>query len=301
MPGRGGGRRGRFGRAEPYLLLTPAFLALLLVSAGPVAYLVYLGFTEWSLAKGHGLWVGLANYRTLFLESPYFWGSLRTTGIFVGLAVVSETVIGFALALLVERLGHGRGVIRVLFLVPVVLTPIVSALTWKTLIYHPTSGFVTYLRYLVGLPPTGYLDSATGALLAVVAADIWHWTPFVMLTLLAGLAALPREPFEAAVVDGGGPLQIMWHVRIPLLLPVLAVAVIFRTVDAFRTFDMVFALTGGGPGTSTMILPLLTYQTAFQYFRLGEGAALAVVIALISFATVTVLMLLFRRTRADAV
>jgi multiple sugar transport system permease protein len=301
MPGGGGGRRGFRTRAEPYLLLAPALVALVLVSAGPVAYLIYLGFTEWSLERGEGLWVGLRNYRILFFESPYFWGSVRTTGLFVGLAVVTEVIVGFALALLVERLARGRGVVRVLFLVPVVLTPIVSALTWKTLMFHPTSGFLTYLRYLVGLPPTGYLDSATGALLSVVAADVWHWTPFVMLMLLAGLAALPREPFEAAVVDGAGRFQVMWHVRLPLLLPVLAVAVIFRTIDAFRTFDMIFALTGGGPGTSTMILPLLTYQTAFQYFRLGEGAALAVVIAAMSFATVTVLTLLFRRARADAV
>src|SRR5581483_7892614 len=98
-----------------------------------------------------------------------------------------------------------RGVVRVLFLVPVVLTPIVSALTWKTLIFHPTSGFLTYLRYLLGLPPTAYLDSAWGALFSVIAADVWHWTPFVMLTLVAGLATLPREPFEAARVDGAGP------------------------------------------------------------------------------------------------
>lgn len=301
MPRREEMRRRGPARAEPYLLLAPAFLTLVVVSAGPVAYLVYLGFTEWSLERGAGIWVGLDNYRTLFFDSPYFWGSLRTTAIFVALAVASEVVIGFALALLVERLARGRGIVRVLFLVPVVLTPIVSALTWKTLIYHPTSGFLTYLRYLAGLPPTGYLDSATGALLSVVAADIWHWTPFVMLTLLAGLAALPREPFEAARVDGAGPLQVMWHVRIPLLLPVLAVVVIFRTVDAFRTFDMVFALTGGGPGTATMILPLLTYQTAFQYFRLGEGAALAVVTALISLATVSALTLVFRRARAGVV
>lgn len=301
MPRRGGGRRRALGRAAPYLLLAPALLALLLVAAGPVVYLVYLGFTEWSLEKGAGVWVGLRNYQVLLFESPYFWGSVRTTALFVVLAVVSETVLGFALALLLEPIVRGQGLLRVLFLVPVVLTPIVSALTWKTLIYHPTSGFLTYLRYLVGLPPTGYLDSATGALLAVVAADIWHWTPFVMLMLLAGLAALPREPFEAAVVDGAGPVQIMRHVRIPLLLPVLAVAVIFRTVDAFRTFDMVFALTGGGPGTSTMILSLLTYQTAFQYFRLGEGAALAVIVGALSFATVTALTLVFRRARADAV
>lgn len=300
MTGRGGGGR-HVGGALPYLLLAPALLTLAVVAAGPLAYLIQLGFTEWSLERGHGVWVGLRNYQTLFTESPYFWGSLRTTLIFVVAAVVSETVLGLALALLVERLLHGRGIVRVLFLVPVVLTPIVSALTWKTLIFHPTSGFITYLRYLAGLPPAGYLDSATGALLSVIAVDIWHWTPFVMLTLLAGLAALPREPFEAAVVDGAGPLQVMRHVRLPLLLPVLAVAVIFRTVDAFRTFDMIFALTGGGPGTATMILPLLTYQTAFQYFRLGEGAALAVVIALISLATVSVLILLFRRARAGVV
>ncbi|MBI4269996.1 MAG: sugar ABC transporter permease [Candidatus Rokubacteria bacterium] len=299
---RSGGAGGRHLRgAEPYLLLLPAVITLVLVAAGPLAYLLYLGFTEWSLEKGQSVWIGLRNYLVLFGESPYFWGSLRTTLIFVAAVVVSETLLGFALALLVERLGRGRGIVRVLFLVPVVLTPIVSALTWKTLVFHSTSGFLTYLRYLVGLPPIGYLDSATGALVSVIAADIWHWTPFVMLTILAGLASLPREPFEAAVVDGANGLQIMWHVRIPLLLPVLAVAVIFRTVDAYRTFDMIFALTGGGPGTSTMILPLLTYQTAFQYFRLGEGAALAVLTALMSFATVMALMLLFRRARAGVV
>jgi multiple sugar transport system permease protein len=296
MPARGASRRRR-GRAAPYLLLAPALLALAAVSAAPVAYLVYLSFTRWSLAEGAARWTGLANYRVLFAASPYFWGSLRTTLVFVAVAVTVELLLGFALALLVERLGRSRGVVRVLFLVPVVLTPIVSALTWKTLIFHPTSGFLTYLRYLVGLPPTAYLDSAWGALLSVIAADVWHWTPFVMLTLVAGLATLPREPFEAARVDGAGPWQTLRHVRLPLLLPVLAVAVIFRTVDAFRTFDMIYALTGGGPGTATMILPLLTYQTAFQYFRVGEGAALGVTVAVVSLATVSALMLLFRRAR----
>jgi multiple sugar transport system permease protein len=194
-----------------------------------------------------------------------------------------ELVLGFALALVLSRRMRGLGIVRTLLIIPMAMTPVVVGLTWR-LLYTPPFGLVNWSAGLVGIELPPMLTDPVLAMAAVVIVDVWQWTPFMMLLMLAGLQSLPSEPFEAAAVDGASRLQALRFLTIPMLKGIVLVALIFRGVDAFDTFDTIYVLTRGGPGTATQTLTMFDFFQAFRWFHYGYAAAIAVVMLLMLWA-----------------
>jgi len=244
--------------------------------------------------------VGFENYQRLATD-PYFVSTLVTTIVFTVTVVALQFALGLGLALLLERTFKGRGLVRSLLIVPMVTTPIIVGLIWKSLLY-PQYGFVTYygsvLQDALGIQFPVWLENKDWALFTVAMVDVWHWTPFMFLVLSAGLASLPRAPLEAAKVDGASPWQTFMHVTLPLLKPAVFVCLIIRTMDAFRVFDKVYALTQGGPSNVTEVLSIYLYRLTFRFFYISRGAAAAIFMLMIIFATSWVAVKTFRKKEA---
>ena len=257
--------------------LTPALVLLLFILVGPFAFMVWTGFTDLSFAlpDRDGNFIGFDNFRRL-MRDPLFWDSFLLTVRFMVVAVAIELVLGFAIALLLFHQLERRRLVLTLLMVPMMLAPVAIGLIWKLLL-QGDFGMMTYYLRKVGLlgDQQVLLSNPDLVMPAIVAIDVWQWTPFVVLVMLAGLMSLPREPFEAAVMDGARPAQILRDVTLPLLRPIIALVVLLRGIDAFKEFDKVFILTGGGPGTATELLSIYTYRMNFKDWDLGYGAACA--------------------------
>ena len=256
------------------LMVSPSLLLIAIVAAYPIGYAVWLSLHEYSVrVAGLSRWAGFKNYSTA-LQSSEFWDAVRTTFIFTGASVVLETLLGLAMALAMHSAFRGQGLLRTVVLVPWAVLTVVTAITWQT-IFEPTLGFVNSLLGAVGLPDdTVWLGESPEALMVMIFADTWKTAPFMALLLLAGLQVIPDDIYEAAKVDGATTWQRFTRITLPLLKPALLVALIFRTLDALRIFDLPFVLTKGAHGTTT--LSLISYET-FQTNRiLGLGSALAV-------------------------
>jgi multiple sugar transport system permease protein len=264
--------------ATPYLLLAPAAVALAAVSVYPLFYGIRASLEKYRYGREVGF-TGLDNYR-IVLRDHVFWEALGTTLKFVLLAVAIETVLGLGLALLVARELRVAGPIRVGLILPMTIAPVVVGVIWR-LIYSSDIGVVNPLFSLFGLTEPDVLAHGTSAFLALVAVDVWEWTPLVFLILLAGLQGLPQEALEAARVDGAARVQLFLHHTLPLLRPILLVAIVLRTIDAIGTFDQIFVLTRGGPGTSTQLIAIYGYNTAFRFSQYGHAAAM--LLALLAF------------------
>jgi len=282
----------------PYLFLAPALLALLAIIVGPTIYALLISFKSWDLsdpALGQPF-VGLKNYEDMIAD-PYFWTSIGTSAIFAVGAVAIELVVGLGMALLLIEQRMFKGVINAIVLIPLMITPVVVGLIWRYM-YDPSDGLVYFfLRFIPGGSAFGGLTSTGTALVSTMIVDAWEMTPFVILVMLAGLAALPDEPFEAARIDGAGRVQQLRFITLPLLKPVILLVMLIRLMDAFRTFDTIYILTGGGPGTSTELISLYDFNTAFQNFQLGYGMALAVTTLLVLLALGVVVMRFMRAGR----
>jgi multiple sugar transport system permease protein len=260
------------------LMVSPSMLLIALVAAYPIAYAIWLSLHEYSVrVAGLSRWagpLGLDNYSAA-LSDPDFWDAFRTTFIFTGASVFLETLIGLGMALAMHSAFRGQGLLRTVVLVPWAVLTVVTAIMWQT-IFDPTLGFVNTLLGVVGLPDdTVWLGSEPEALMVMIFADTWKTAPFMALLLLAGLQVIPGDIYEAAKVDGATMWQRFRRITLPLLMPALLVALIFRTLDALRIFDLPFVLTKGANGTNT--LSLISYET-FQTNRIiGLGSALAVI------------------------
>src|SRR5207245_51761 len=193
---------------------------------------------------------GLSNYGKIIFGDARFREAVARTIYFTVLAVAAETLLGVAMALLFNREFWGRGLLRTLAILPMVATPTAVALIF-VMMYHPTLGVMNYLVTRVGLGPFTWTYSSRTALYALALVDVWEWTPLIMLIALAGLAALPKEPYESAVIDGATGLGTLWHITLPLLRPIIIVAILFRAIDAIKTFDIIFVMTQGGPANAT--------------------------------------------------
>lgn len=271
------GALSRRARRERALLLAPVLVLLALVVAIPAVRVVLLGFTRTELADGVvSSWAGLSTHARTPADGR-FLSALRNTALFTGLSVLLEVTLGTALALLLDRPFRGRGAMRAVVLVPWALPTSVMALAWAW-IFHDTFGMANDLLLRLGLlgEPVAWLAQPATAMGALVVADAWKTTPFVALILLAGLQGIPREVLEAARVDGAGPWQRFRRITLPLLLPSLVVATLFRSIQAWGAFDLVYVMTGGGPGGSTETLSLYAFQSWFRYLDFGYGAAVAV-------------------------
>lgn len=258
--------------------LLPSILLLAAIILFPIGYSLLLTFQSYSLVipGKTGQWAGFANY-IKFLGDEAFWAALGRVGLFTLLAVSIEVVIGIAFAYLLNAIRFGRRLLTSLLLIPTILTPVVIGLMFN-LIFNAQFGLFNYLMQLVGIQiKDGILNNPTTAFAALVAIDVWEWMPFIALIMLAGMQAIPEQPIEAAQIDGANGWQIFWNVMLPMLRPVLIVAVLFRAAEAIREFDKVYILTGGGPGTATEVADLYLYRVSFSNWDLSYGATLGMV------------------------
>ena len=257
-------------------LMSPAMILLLLMTVVPTLYLFYYAFRHEDLLGPNSHWVGFGNF-TRVLSDPNIWSDSLSTLQFVVLAVAVELVLGLLLALMLSRKLAETNLLTALFILPLGVAPVVSALVFRVLL-DPAYGWVDYYLQTWRLidQPIDWFGQPVFAWIAVIALDVWQWTPFVALILLAGLQGMPGEPKEAALLDGANSLQMFWHIILPFIKPFIAIALVFRTIEAFKTFASIFVLTGGGPGTSTSLINLDLYRIALQNFDIGAASALGI-------------------------
>ncbi len=266
-------------RWVPAGFLMPAIVLLLLLAIFPFVFTIMLAFGRVSLVGGLSIEFGtLRNWATL-LADDRFWNAARVTVTFVVVSVAIQYVLGLNLALLVNRRLPGITLFRVLFILPMTLTPIAVGYMWRML-FNESIGPLSDLLSRAGLGGIPWLSQGRYALASLIAVDVWHWTPFVMILLLAGLQAVPQEVVEAATVDGASAWQRFRFVVFPLLVPTSLAAIVLRSLEAAKIVDEVYILTGGGPGTSTETLTLYAYNVGLQGFNLAYGATIAIALFL---------------------
>lgn len=262
-------------------MVAPAVLLILGLGVYPLISAVALSFQKWELQSQDRPFVGLANYREALADGRV-WGSLENTAIFMVSAVTIELVLGFGLALLLVGEFRGKRLVLPLLMLPVMMVPVVVGLTWRTLWDNQYGAINAVLSAIAGEPVNIlWLAQKNTAIAAMIVTDVWQWTPFMLLVLLAGLSAVNPDLYEAAALDGAGWWASLRDISLPGIAPVVAVAVLFRAMDAFKVFDLVFMFTQGGPGTSTETASWYIYQLGFKFFRLGYASAVAWLIVII--------------------
>jgi multiple sugar transport system permease protein len=259
-----------------FFFLLPAILLLLFLTIFPFIYSLFLSFNQWNLANRLGTWtfVGVGNYVKILFNDPFFWSAVKTTIVFLLITVSIELVLGLAIAILLSQETHFVDLVRTVIIIPMMITPVVVGLIWRFM-YNTDLGMMNYLLSLLGIQGPIWLGDVRYAMWAVIIADVWEWTPFMILILLAALQSLPHEPIEAAIVDGASRFQMLRYIILPMIKPAIVVALLLRSIDSFKTFDLVYVLTMGGPGISTQLLSLYTYKWGFKFFEMGYAAALS--------------------------
>ncbi|MBL1111131.1 sugar ABC transporter permease [Streptomyces sp. 110] len=279
------------GRRLKWAMLAPALLFVALMIVFPLAFTINLSLTDafGAVNAGHP-YVGLRNFADLLSDSRRFWPAVQRTVVFTIGAVVLETVLGLALAMLLRHPFRGMRWIRTMLLIPLLTTPVAIGILWL-LILDPTNGIANHLLSEAGLPRMEFLGSVGQSLPTLMLIDVWQWTPMMTLLLLAGLTTLPTEPEEAALVDGAGPWQRFRHVILPMLAPALSAALVLRAVDALKTFDILYATKGPGGGSDfeAETLNVYAYGLTFDYQEYGLAAALVALFTLVIVATVVLL------------
>jgi multiple sugar transport system permease protein len=276
------------------LLLLPSVGFLLLMTIFPTIYSLWMSMQQYNLSRPDlAHFVGGRNYVQL-LSDDIFWKAVRTTFLFSGSVLILQFLVGFFIANLFDQERRGMNVLRTLFIIPVFASPVALGLTWRYM-YQPGYGLINHLLESAGLPRINWLASTEWALPAVIAVDVWQWTPFVALILLAGIQSISPEITEAAELDGLTRFQYLRRIVLPLLTPIIVVVGLIRLIDALKTFDLIYIITRGGPGTATYTLPLHAYATGFASFLMGPSAATAwVVVIIVNICATIFLWLLFR-------
>jgi multiple sugar transport system permease protein len=278
------------------LTLAPALVLFGVLTIVPIVSLALLSVHDVSWAEGKSSWsyVGFRNFADLIGDN-LFRASVANTIVFAAVGVTLEMLLGLILALLTSQIVRGRAFYRAIFLLPILIPGIVIGAIWK-LMYNFDFGVINELVAYLGVQPQDWLGQTNLALASVIAVDIWHWTPFCFLLLLAGLETLPQDVYEAARIDGASRWQALRHVTLPLMLPTIVVTFIFRLILAFKVFDEVYLLTGGGPGTSTEVVSFTIYRRFFTEDRAGYGSAMSLVTFLVV-ALLIILAISFTRRR----
>ena len=260
-------------KIEPAFYIAPAFITLIVILLYPLGYSFWLSFHKWTLRtfRTEIPFVGFGNYSDLFANTD-FLASLRITVTFVILALLIEFTLGMLLALLLNHELKGKGIIRSVILLPMMCTNVVIGLTWR-LLFNYEYGIINYYLSTLHFSPVEWLSSPSIALFSVIIVDVWNTTSFVTLMLLAGLQSMPDEPFEAAKIDGASSIQTFFYLTLPLLRQTILVALLWRVIDTFRIFDVVYLLTAGGPARSTETVSIYIYRYGFQSFNLGYASA----------------------------
>ena len=269
----------RFVERHPVPIFTlPSVVAVTLLMAFPVAYTLYMSVHSWYASSVTSPnFIGLGNFHRAFVEDDRFRNAFWLTVYFTGLATALQLVLGVSLALVLNRPFRGKGFMRSVFLLPMVATPVAIALVWM-MMYNPTLGVMNYLVGLVGLGPYRWVSNAAIVVPALAVVDTWEWTPLITLITLAGLATLPIEPYESALIDGASITQMFWRITLPLLRPTIIVALLFRAIDCLKTFDIIYVMTQGGPGFASETLNVYTFQVGLFYFHIGYASSLLVIL-----------------------
>ena len=267
-----------------WVCMGPVVLFLLIVAVAPVTLAIVDSFRELSLTSlaKRGQFIGLQNYRDLIGADGNFYAASGRAAIFVLAAVPVELALGLLIALWLDRTFPGRRLVLTILMIPTMIAPVVVGMIWRFFLL-PSFGILTvYMNRLGFFEEDSVFSGPVTAFVALIVIDIWEWTPFVMLIMLAGLAALPRAPIEAATIDGASRWQIFRHIQLPMLTPLIVVAAMLRAIDASKIFDTVYVLTGGGPGDATEVISTFAYRTNFVRWDLGYGAAVCLVLAFVS-------------------
>lgn len=268
-----------------WFTLGPAAILLLLLTIYPIINLFFMSVSTITFEQAQETWAftPMRNFQTL-MNDDLFRIALWNTVVFAIASVFIETILGLALAILVASVTAFKGIMRTVLIIPVLMPPVAIGSMWKLMYSHDFGVFNQFITFL-GLGPVNWLGSTSLALISVIIVDVWHWTPFVFLILFAAVEGLPKEVIEAARVDGATNRDIVFKIIIPLLKPAIAVAVLFRTILAFKVFDQIFLLTSGGPGTSTEVVSLHLYKVFFAQNEMGYGAmlSLAIIAATVAF------------------
>lgn len=281
-------------RHARWLFPAPALLFVFALMVFPILYTFWTSLTGWDLGTGHPpTFIGPGNYEKL-LGDERFRGAIGRTLYFTVIAVSVEVVLGVAIAFILNREFRGRRFVTSILLLPMMATPVAIAMVWL-LMYEPSAGIFNFVLRSLDLPTPLWIAGADSVIPALALVDIWEWTPMVVLITLAGLASLPSDPFEAAAIDGASTFQTIRLITLPLLAPTIVVATLLRLIDALKTFDIIYTMTGGGPGFSSETLNVFSYQQAFQYFSFGYASSVLVVF----FAIVLSISLVFTYLRRE--
>ena len=285
-------------RRDVLLLVLPALIYLAVFSVFPLLYSLAIVFFRWDQVGSRFDFYGLGNIRDLFAD-PVFWQAAGNSAVMTGLGVAVQVVLGTALALFFDLRLKGSWIVRGVLVLPMLLTPVVVGLMWRALL-NPDWGMVNWTLGRLGLPEPLWLGDPKLALWTLTVVDSWQWTPFVMVVVFARLQALPRDVFEASQVDGAGWVATITRITLPLLAPAIVFAGIFRAIDAFRSFDVVFGLTYGGPGRFTTTLSFFTWENGFTFQRYGYASAMAYVMVIVATIGMALLFRFVRVRREDA-
>lgn len=264
----------------PAGFLAPALIVLILINVVPLFYTLTTSFEDYYLPRAASReYIGFGNYLEMFRDER-FWHAFGRTLVFVGVSIVLELIIGFALALMLMRQRFAVGFLRGALLLPVIVTPIAVAFVWR-LLFSPSLGLFNYVLAMVGIGPMEWIYSPDQAMPALIIVEVWQRAPELMLIIFTALLAFPKDLSEAATIDGASAWKIFWSIKLPLLKPIVMVGVLFRVIDLFKTFDIFYILTRGGPGVSTETLAVLVYQSGFGFLRMGYASAQAVVLFIV--------------------
>ena len=283
-------------RSAKFFFIAPGVAYLALIGLFPFFYSLYISLTSLNLTRPtRTRFIGLGNY-TKLLSDHLFQKAIINTAILCAGSITLELIIGFVVAKIFYEVAHLRLVnwLRTVFILPMMVTPVITGLLF-TYIFSPTLGIANYVLGATGLPQLAWFGSVDTALLTIIIVNVWQWTPFLMLLMLAGLMSIPRDLYEAAALDGAGSLQTTLRIELPFLRDILIVGAIFRLIDNLRFFDVVYIATRGGPGDATEVISMFAYRQSFQFFNMGYGSAAAVLILVLTLVVTTVAMRYLRR------
>lgn len=261
-------------------LIAPAVLALVFFQIVPIVTGANASFREWSLHDPKKTWIGFKNYLYVLGDPEFLFVVLPNTFGFMAASVGCSLALGLSLALLLNRKFAGRWLVQTVILLPLMVAPVIAAIMVRWM-FNDQFGVVNAFLGIFGVPQIAWLTQRWTAFLAILLTDVWLWTPWFTLLLLAGLQSLPSEPFEAAQIDAATPWRTFRYITLPMLRPVMVVCIVIRSIDAFRTFDIVWTISGGGPARATEVFSIYAYVEAFQFLNFGRGSAAAVIGAII--------------------
>lgn len=283
-------RKGLVPNYWPFVI--PALVVIAAVIVFPWVFTLWMSVNSWTLGQSQSF-TGFANYARLATDAR-FWEALWHTVLYTGLSVIAPVFLGTLAALIFDAQFPLRGFLRGIFVMPMMATPVAIALVW-TMMFHPQLGVLNYLLSFIGIGPQEWIYNQLSVIPSLVLVETWQWTPLVMLIVLGGLAAVPREPYESAEIDGANAWQKFRYLTLPMIAPFLMIAVIIRSIDAVKSFDIIYAMTQGGPGTASETINIYLYNTAFSYYDIGYGSAMAVVFFILIVALSFVLLMARQR------